>query len=180
MSLFDSSGYGPTFGLLVDTNRRRLLDAGKPDSASRSSLKKLSIESAFAHTHVIDHDMAACCIAGVWLLHDYLDESHTISQGIDTPSGSFWHAIMHRREGDFWNSKYWFRRVGEHPAFETIVSRAKQAADAPPRAWDPFAFVDRCEAALSTKSADLDACLELQQIEWESLFDHCYRAAISR
>ena len=72
--------------------------------------------------------MAACCIAGVWLLHDFLDESHTISQGIDTPSGSFWHAIMHRREGDFSNAKYWFRRVGQHPVFDALGQRAAELA----------------------------------------------------
>ncbi len=179
MSTFHSSSYGPVLGPLLEVDRRRTLNAGWTDSDARSALKKLSVESAFAHTHVVDHDMAACCISGIWLLHDYLDESHTISQGIDTTSGSFWHAIMHRREGDFWNSKYWFRRVGEHPAFAMIMSRAKQAADFPPRAWDPFAFVDRCKAALAGKPSDRDACLELQQIEWESLFDYCYYAAIN-
>ena len=178
MSTFNPHSYGPAFASLLATDRRRPLDVGRPDSDVRSALKKLSIESAFAHARVADDQMAACCISGVWLVHDYLDESHKISQNIDTTSGSFWHGIMHRREGDFWNSKYWFRRVGEHPAFETVVSRVKQAADTPPRAWDPFAFVDRCEAALSNKSTDLDACLELQQIEWESLFDYCHRAAI--
>jgi len=117
--------------------------------------------------------MARCCLSGVWLLYDFLDESHTISQGIDTTSGSFWHAIMHRREGDFWNSKYWFRHVGDHPAFEMIANRTRQA-------WDPFAFVDRCESALGAKPNERDACLDLQQIEWEALFDYCYHAAIGQ
>ena len=56
--------------------------------------------------------MAAACLAGLWLHHNFLDESHTLSQDIDTTTGSYWHAIMHRREGDYGNAKYWLHRVG--------------------------------------------------------------------
>ena len=132
--------------------------------------------------------MAACCVSGVWLLYDCLDESHRISQDIETASGSFWHAIMHRREGDFWNAKYWFRRVGRHPVFEAIGRRvAELAAERGQEqiakkliasgAWDPFGFVDLCEAAVSGQSEAAELCLDIQQAEWEALFDHCYRAA---
>ncbi|MGE3642211.1 MAG: hypothetical protein AB7G28_26955, partial [Pirellulales bacterium] len=106
---------------------------------------------------------------GVWLLHDFLDESHHISQSIDTPSGSFWHGVMHRREGDFSNAKYWFRHVGHHAVFDRLSEREG--------AWDPFAFVDRCQAAVRS-GKDREQCLDLQQAEWESLFDFCYRQAV--
>ena len=52
--------------------------------------------------------------------------------------------------------------------------------EARPREWDPFTFVDQCEVALQGRSNDQATCLELQQIEWESLFDYCYRAAIGK
>src|SRR3954447_17397484 len=44
---------------------------------------------------------ADCVLAGLLLWHDCLDRSHEISQSISSESGSYWHAIMHRREGDF-------------------------------------------------------------------------------
>jgi hypothetical protein len=177
--------YGTVFAPLLETDRRRPLDAGTPDTAARGELERLSIETAFAHATVIDHGMASCCISGVWLLHDFLDESHTISQSIETPSGSFWHAIMHRREGDFSNAKYWLRRVGRHPVMEHVAeslrdsdSRLGETRLRVSKDWDPFEFVDRCEAVVRGNRSDRDACLDIQQAEWELLFDFCYRAAI--
>ncbi len=192
MSAFDPQDYGPAFELLLDTDRRRPLDAGRPASETRSGLKTSSVDSAFAHVHVADHDMAACCISGVWLLYDFLDESHTISQGIDTTSGNFWHAIMHRREGDFSNAKYWFRNVGQHPVFAALSEQARVAAsfrDAGSSLgetclhdgnWDPFVFVDLCQAVARGQTAARELCLDIQQAEWELLFDHCYLAAVGK
>jgi hypothetical protein len=162
-------------------------------------LKKLSVDMAFAHAQpkgvnaqLADTEMAECCIAGVWLLHDYLNESHTVSQSIDTTSGSFWHAIMHRREGDFSNAKYWFRNVGQHPTFAALSERAHVAAylrDADSSlgetrllegTWDPFAFVDLCQAVARGQTAAQEFCLDIQQAEWELLFDFCYCEAIGK
>lgn len=189
MTQFDPHTYGPVFAPLLATDRRRPLGTGSPDSDHRSMLEGLSVESAFGHVKIVDRDMAACCVSGVWLLHDCLDESHTISQGIETPSGSFWHAIMHRREGDFSNAKYWLRRVGRHPVFDALGQRAIELAASRGAeraakqlvnggAWDPFAFVDLCQAAVRGQSDATDLCLDIQQAEWELLFDHCYSAAV--
>ncbi|HEY2413793.1 MAG TPA: hypothetical protein VGI40_16195 [Pirellulaceae bacterium] len=135
--------------------------------------------------------MAACCVSGVWLLHDCLDESHTISQNIDTTSGSFLHAIMHRREGDFSNSKYWFRCVGEHPILAELGQQATNLAAKRSEEslvhtlvaggdWDPFAFVDLCQAVARGQTAAREVCLDIQQAEWELLFEYCYRAAAGK
>jgi hypothetical protein len=92
---------------------------------------------------------------------------------------------MHRREGDFSNSKYWYRRVGEHEIFAELVKQSRQVTEQNTQVqsvvedgtWNPFTFVDLCENAIHRKS-NVDACQELQQLEWKLLFDHCYRKAI--
>ena len=193
MNEFDPQAYGPVFAPLLAVDRRRALDAGTPNRAGRAALDSLEIKPAFAHAvrAVADRDMAACSLSAVWLLHDFLDESHTISQRLKTASGSFWHAIMHRREGDFSNAKYWFRHVGGHPVFATLAERASELIAARGASgkdvqsltaggpWDPFAFVDLCQAALRGADAtSREFCLDIQQAEWELLFDHCYRAAV--
>jgi len=200
MDPFDPQAYGPVFAPLLATDRRRALGAGTPDAGAPAALDGLTTQTAFAHTRSEfgespslrgDARMETCCVSGVWLLHDYLDESHKLSQDIDMPSGSFWHGILHRREGDFSNAKYWFRRVGRHDAFDFLGQRAGELAairgDAaavqqltPEGAWDPLAFVDLCQSVVrGGDKRHLELCLDIQQVEWELLFDYCYRAAVS-
>ena len=108
--------------------------------------------------------------AGLHLWNGSLDRSHTIAQDIETATGSYWHGIMHRMEGDYGNAKYWFRLVGSHPAMaglpEALRGALREAeadgaspalrgnaagerllavADKP--AWDPYGFIDAVMAA---------------------------------
>lgn len=184
MPNFNSADYGPVLSELVKIDHQRPLDAGNPTQAAAAKLQAATLNAAFAHAEIVDTDMARCVLSGVWLLHDFLDESHTFSQAIHTSEGSFWHGIMHRREGDFSNSKYWFRNVGEHPTFADIASRVASEIEEGETLlnggdWDSFDFVDACQTALST-GEDASVCLQAQQIEWEVLFDYCYQAALGR
>ena len=181
--------YAPAIVELLATAGANDLGPGTPNTVARSALASLTAESLAAPHPVKDRDMARACLAGLWLRHDFLDESHRISQDIENPTGSFWHGIMHRREGDFGNAKYWFRRVGVHPVFKPLAEYGRELAVggdvSQPAAhlagqadWDPFAFVDLCERALSTKQPLESLAKKIQQREWELLFDHCYRQAI--
>lgn len=99
--------------------------------------------------------------AGARLLADDLDGSHQCAQSIEGEgghrTGDYWHAIMHRREPDYSNSRYWFRRVGSHPAFQVVAQEMlhllETATDAPPflkdvphRGWRPEAMLQACES----------------------------------
>jgi hypothetical protein len=126
-------------------------------------------------------------LAGLWLWHDWLHESHVISQGIATPSGSFWHAIMHRREGDFSNGKYWYARVGTHPVFEALGQQAGSIVNSFPAdnsvlrilaaGWKPAAWVDLVESVHESPADPRYAvAVQLQHLEWRLLFGYCSRA----
>lgn len=165
------------------------LDAGKPREAVHSKLKALTIESIFAAREVKDRSMAACCISGLWLWHNYLDESHKISQEIETSAGSAWHGLMHRREGDFWNANYWFARVRDRSLFSGVATEFSSLgfprSSLPTRLskllendWRPEDFTREVEGILrSEQSGELEAALQLATSEWRSLFRACWNAA---
>ncbi len=138
-----------------------------------TKLRSMSGDDLFRGEQVASRHDADCVRSGLYLYLSALDESHTISQSISTDSGSYWHGVMHRQEPDYSNAKYWFRRVGRHPVF----SELEQATGT---AWDPFEFVDRCESAQRGHSDDREHLENLQLLEWQTLFDHCYRLAVGR
>lgn len=113
-------------------------------------------------------------LSGLYLYFSCMDESHKISQDIDTPDGSFWHGILHRQEPDAGNAAYWFRKVGAHPVFPALRSvSAGIGVDFGSR-WDPFAFIDLCERARKQPGSEEEhRALEVQRAEWQLLFDYC-------
>lgn len=122
----------------------------------------------------------------VLLWHDRLEAAHRIVQEIDEADGSLLHAIMHRREPDYWNSKYWWRRVGDHPVFDplgkAVAERLAGEADSglltdrlvPGGRWDPLAFVDEVQrvASLAEDASEVALARELQGLEFKSVLEH--------
>lgn len=119
--------------------------------------------------------------SGLWLLCGELDRSHSISQNIGSAEGSFWHGIMHRREGDFGNSKYWFGRVGQHPVHSALAERISDAEiedDVSSYGLDDestvaFGLVDACQAAVRGQANLISALEQICWWEWQLLFRHC-------
>jgi hypothetical protein len=175
-------------GLLADA-RLNELGPGNPRKDRITDLRQLDDQKFFAGKRIVDRAMAQCCHAGLWLLFGFLDESHRISQDIDTVEGSYWHGIMHRREPDYGNAKYWFRRVPRHAVWGLLADVARKLAedaevDGPASflreqdRWDAFAFVDLCQAVASGRSKSGDLARRVAQAEWGLLFEHCYLHAI--
>jgi hypothetical protein len=146
-----------------------------------------------------DSTEVAALKAGLFLLNDFFDESHSCSQSIEGlgrhRAGDYWHAILHRREPDYGNSKYWFRHVGRHPMFvelaQFVTNRIALQADSlattlqrweprlvTERGWDPFAFVDLCEAA-HTEPALRGWCEAVQYEEMLLLLESTWRDAVA-
>jgi hypothetical protein len=176
--------FGPIVTTLLREARLAPLGPGTPNASARALLAALTNETVTAPHPLRDPNMAAACRAALWLYHDFLDESHLISQSIETVEGSYWHGLMHRREPDYSNSAYWFRRVGMHPVFQELADEARQLAAAEsmkvtaPAPWDPFWFIDYCQSCAQSREPGEQFARQVQQREWELLFSYCYQRAV--
>ncbi|MBL8830309.1 MAG: hypothetical protein JNM18_25250 [Planctomycetaceae bacterium] len=186
--------YGPELTTLLEQAELAPLDAGRPVTGVSDQLRRLLRTGRFAGLKIVDEAAARACMAGLWLRFNELDESHRISQELHSSTGSYWHAIMHRREGDFGNSKFWFRQTGQHPVLDHLTEAVRElpaeygtSGETLPEAcralksrptWDPFRFVDACEAVVRGKLNAERWCRDVQQCEWQLLFDDCFTRAV--
>ncbi len=175
----DPEKYGPIVAEILTELPLAPLDAGDLESDRYAQLEAVDDADLFIGHTIISPAMADACRSGLLLRLNDLDGSHNISQQIHSPTGSFWHGIMHRREGDFGNSKYWFRRVDHHDVFAGLADAAR-AINGELTAWDPFAFVDFVENAVSHNGDKRHLAEKIQQQEWSLLFDYCWQRAIGQ
>jgi hypothetical protein len=127
------------------------------------------------------------CLAGLWLLAGKLDRSHQISQSDHSASGSYWHGIMHRREVDYWNANYWFRKAPRHAVLATIGEeiaaspnhdRKLTAKFLSSGRFDPAGLTDEVERCM-TNQLDLQFFTEIAWLEWQHLFAHCWMESVT-
>lgn len=155
------------------------LDAGAPDSSATDALEDAMLERLFGGAVILDKTSARLCQAGLRLLAGDLDGCHGIVQSIGTHDAGIWHAILHRREGDFGNSVYWFQRAGAHGIYPALLGEARVLAGSDPvfvalaasSSWSAEEFVNVCRRVTP---ATRERCRKIQQAEWHLLFDWCY------
>lgn len=139
--------------------------------------------TTFRPAQIASEPDAIALTAGLLQIHDKLDHSHHFSQECQGEgrhvAGDYWHAIMHRREPDYGNSKYWFRRVGDHPIFPELAEHAHSllsTGDASAQlwnrrltanGWDPFSFVDLCEMA--ERGVDKELLRLAKILQWREM-----------
>ena len=163
--MFDSRAYGEEIAniLALDGDGERLMPLVHGDC--RTNQARELVKAAM---------IAPATRAGLYLYFDCWEEAHEAAQDIATPEGSYWHAIVHRREPDAGNSAYWFRQVGVHAIWGALQERATEIGVTSGAHWDAIAFIDYCERARPGSTEERKAC-EVQRAEWQLLFDWCAR-----
>ena len=120
-----------------------------------------------------------------YLHHDHADPAHDLVQDLTDADAALIHAIVHRREPDYWNAKYWFRRVEDHPVFRLLTPRVVALATTPELGLllrqltlsgtlDPHALVDAVEDVAKRPIGATDAVFlrQVQLTETEALVAH--------
>ena len=165
------------------------------NSELTNTLEATSLNEFFEGESLKNTTFGEAIKSGLLLWNDALDASHTISQGLTNQTGSYWHGIMHRREPDYPNSKYWFGRVGTHPIFPELRERAlelfKETSNpsdtlteigqtlAAQENWDSYQFIDWCQAAEGDSDSDVTHFLQqVQAEEIKLLLAYSYRNAV--
>jgi hypothetical protein len=110
---------------------------------------------------------------------DDLAGCHEFFQNTASDLVSYWHGMMHRREADFDNARYWFRRSGALPFFDTLHRRTAEISTemAKQMSWDPYLFTGQCEQHRFGADSDEGNLARLQKAEFDVVFDYSWRQA---
>ncbi len=102
-------------------------------------------------------------------------------------TSAYLHAIIHRREGDFSNSRYWYRRCANHPILPTLGRQVEEIARSEPAdkkifritadGFNPIVFVEFVENLIPTDTSRHRFATIAQRLELQAMLAFCARAA---
>jgi hypothetical protein len=148
------------------------------DPELASKVQKASDEDIAGNRHVHSPSMLALFRGGLLYALDALDAAHAFFQDDSSRYGSYWHGMMHRREGDFSNACYWFSRAGTLPEALEIQELLKDPLLELAQPWSPEDFTRRCERlARSRPDTPLQTLQVIQKIEFSVLLRRCWNTA---
>lgn len=159
------------------------LTFGSRDGVLEKHLLERHLVSLFQESS-LDHSDQELIRAATLLYHDHSDAAHDLVADRTDPTAALIHGILHRREPDFWNAKYWFRRCDMHPAYSWLAeqlhawhpNQEKEAALTLmlPGTFDPFSFVDACERAVrrDNPTISVETLRKIQHAEFEAIIHH--------
>ena len=147
-----------------------------------AKIRDASDETLSGGKPIADGKMFALVRGALFCAVDALDDAHRIFQDDPGDLASYWHGVMHRREGDFDNARYWFRRAGKLPISDKMHAAAAPVSPnmAKQNSWDAYLLTGMCEQA---KFGDTDAipeCLRLQRVEFDELLAYCWRKSVGQ
>jgi hypothetical protein len=110
---------------------------------------------------------------------DDLAGCHEFFQNTASDLVGYWHGMMHRREADFDNARYWFRRAGTLPFFPALHGRASEISTDMEKqySWDPYLFTGNCEQHRFGADSEEGDLARLQRAEFDVVFDYSWRQA---
>ena len=137
--------------------------------------------------HLINEKHAKLCLAGLQIASDCINHAHEIVQNGKSIEACYWHAFIHRQEGDYSNAAYWFRQTDYTALYTQLISKVQQYLESISPVselrplqqwtdWDSYALLDIYRKA--TKDGELTIQLrELRRVEWAIIMNSCLKKA---
>lgn len=184
----ENAPYPATIRSLLDISLEMPLKVTAPVEAGQRGLSGLTVDDLFEEATLVDPAMGDAVLAALWLRFDDLEASHEVVNRIENETGYLWHGILHRREGDYPNARYWVHRAGNHPIYPYLAqgmaailanmeSLNADVMNAEVKSWDSMYFVKICERAVEEGGDFEKFCQQVQDLEWNLLFNFCYQSA---